>query len=54
METVISKDNRVLKNGVSIWYKNGNTIHNAILRIGYHDKRYIIFKTKKNALNSLN
>lgn len=54
MKTITTKDNKKVKNNESIWYINGDTCHNALLRIGYHDERYIIYKHKKNVIKELN
>lgn len=51
-EKIKTKDGYEVENGEPIWYVNGEAIHMAALRIGYHDQRYYIYKSKTNALNS--
>lgn len=48
-ETVKTQDGQELTNGDDIWYVNGDSIHQAALRIGYHDQRYKIYKSKTMA-----
>lgn len=48
-ETVQTQDGGTAKNGEYIYFIQNNKVNKAILRIGYHDKLYRIYKSPKTA-----